>query len=282
MHVPPGWYTDPVAPGLLRYWTGREWAAATAPVWPSVTHQTPAQGTSWTADPWVNPYAPAPAAVPQPNRRTAVITTLAVIIGLLGMVVSAEVTHALTVRHDTASAAADGTGGTPLTVPNSSPQVSTGRQLPVRLAGLILNPQSQSMAHHLTQDAETELTRRGGTITLGYYGTSSENSKVFLEIVDGTTETSAADAPPLRLSQLEVGFNGAVMQRIPDGPASTWSRVPSGPDTVMYCRTATDYKTPVRACAFVQGSTVGIIGVYQPTAADNQLIEEVRTAITGS
>ncbi len=144
-----------------------------------------------------------------------------------------------------------------------------------------MNPQSQNMAHHLTDAAETELTRRGGTITLGYYATPSGTSKVFTEIVNDTAGKDAL-GEPARISQLEVGFNGAVSERISYGPTSNWSRVPSGPDTVMLCRTATDYKTPVRACAFVHGVTIGIIGVYQPTAADDRLIEEVRTAITGS
>jgi hypothetical protein len=255
---------------LVRYWTGLEWSAA--------TYQAPApsQTGSWTPDAWANPYA-APAAVPPPNRRTATVAALAVVIGLLGIVISAEVSHALTVRPDNASAA-DGTSGVPLTVP--SPQVSTGRHLPFSVAGLTLNPQSQNMAHHLTTDAETELTRRGGTITIGYYATPSGTSKVFTEIVDDTAEKDPL-GEPARISQLEAGFNGAVSERISDGPTSNWSHVPSGPDTVMLCRTAIDYKTPIRACAFVHGFTIGIIGVYQPTAADDRLIEDVRLSITG-
>ena len=264
---------------LLPTWCG------TGPVWSGLpaTYQAapaPTQTGSWPPDAWANPYAaPAPAAVSPPNRRTATVAALAVVIGLLGIVISAEVSHALTLRDDNASAA-DGTSGVPLTVP--SPQVSTGRHLPFGVAGLTLNPQSQNMAHHLTTDAETELTRGGGTITIGYYDTPAGSSKLFLEIVDGKPESGTQDAPVRRLSELESGFNGAVGSRSSSGSASTWSLVPSGPGTPMFCRTATDYTTPIRACAFTKGTSAVIIGIYQPTAADDQLIEEVRTAITGS
>ena len=53
-------------------------------------------------------------------------------------------------------------------------------------------------------------------------------------------------------------------------------------NAVMACQNVSDVKIPVRAFAFVQGSTIGIIGAYHPNGADEVLIDELRRAVADS
>jgi hypothetical protein len=272
MHAPPDWYPDPWAPGTVRYWTGQEWTGHTGPGSQPAGYWTPAPAVSWPTppDPWTNPYLAASGQ--KPRRSTAAIVTLALILGLLVMVVIAELSHVLTVRHESTSA------------PNYTPRLdpATAVQLPPSIAGLRLDPQSANMAHHLTNDAESQLSPPGGQVTIGYYATPAGSMRVFTETIERTAAGSSPNRSDL-LVQLETGFDGTVGEPVGSAPLPVWTRVATGDvDSIMGCQTVIEAEVPIRACAFVQGSTIGVVGVYHPAPADGPLIDEVRRAITRS
>jgi hypothetical protein len=273
MHALPGWYPDPSAPGTIRYWGGQEWTAHTAPASQVATYPAPAPFWPEQAGPWANPYA---ATSSQPTGpRTAALVTLGLILGVVVMVLIAELSH---LRHQRASAA--GTVAVPTYAPQLQP--STSGLLPANIAGLSLNPQSQLMAHHLTTQAESELSPSGHGITIGYYQTPAGSSKVFIEMITGAAPTNSRDAWYL-LSQLEASFADTIGVPVGSSAQPGWTREQIGAaNSVMGCENVTQMKTPIRACAFVQGTTVGVIGVYQPAPADGPLIDEVRREITGT
>lgn len=272
MHSPAGWYPDPSVPGTARYWTGQEWTAHTAPCWPPAAYSTPAPAASSPTgpDPWTNPYVTASGQ--QPSRPTATIVTLGIILGVLVLVIIAEVSHVLTVRHESASAHTYA----PLVDP------ATSMQLPASIAGLSLYPQSANMAHHLTDQAESQLSPSGSNVTIGYYATPTGRMKVFTETIKSTAAANTSN-PSDVLSQLEEGFDETVGRPVGSAPLPAWTRVATGDvDSVMGCQNLIETKVPIRVCAFAQASTIGVIGVYRPAPADGPLIDEVRRAITGS
>jgi hypothetical protein len=284
MHARAGWYPDPSAPGNLRYWSGQEWTASTAPVSQPATYAAPAPAPAWPAQTsaWTNPYAAA--ASQRPSRPTAAIVTLGIILGVVAIVVVAEISHVLTVRRESASAPAAGSAGTPFTAPTYVPPSSsaTSVRLPLGIAGLNLNPQSPDMRHHLTTQAESELSRGTSPITIGYYETPAGSSKVFLEMIDDSPATNNSN-PSEILSQLEVDFDDTVAVPAGSTRRPSWIRAATEDiNSVMGCEDIIEYNTPIRACAFVQGSTIGVIGVYQPAPGIDPLIDEVRRTIVGS
>jgi hypothetical protein len=282
MQAPPGWYPDWAAPGTVRYWTGQEWTAHTATGSPSATYSEPAPAAAWSAPsgPWANPYAAA--SIQQPGR-TAARVTLAIIAGVLATVVMTEVSH---VRQQSAShctcavTTARGNTGVPAYVPPLNP--GNGGLLPPVVAGLNLNPQSQNMAHHLTTQAESQLALSANSITIGYYETPAGTSKVFIEMIRGATGSDSRNPADL-LGELEAGFGNSIGEPAGSAAQLGWSTVSTRSDSmIMYCAAVTQIKIPIRACAFVQGSTLGVIGVYNPAPADEPLIDEILSAITGS
>jgi hypothetical protein len=269
---------------MLRYWSGQEWTASTAPVSQPATYSVPAPAASWPAQPshWTNPYAAAGSQ--QPSRPTAAIVTLGIILGLVAIIVIAEISHVLTVRHESASAPSERSLGAPYTGPTYVPPASsaTSARLPSSIAGLNLNPQSPDMRHHLTTQAESGLSRGTSPITIGYYETPAGSSKVFLEMIDDSPATNNSNSSEV-LSQLEEGFDDTVA--VPAGSTRhpSWiSAATDGANSIMSCENIVEYNTPSRTCAFVQGSTIGVVGVYQPAPGVDPLINEVRRAIVGS
>jgi hypothetical protein len=277
-----GWYPDPWTTGILRYWTGQEWTAHTALGPQPAMYSAPTP--SWPApdSPWTNTYAAE--ASQQASRRTATIATLTIVVGILAIVVTAEASHYLTVRDATPPAALGGSANAPITAPIYAPPSNspTSARLPTNIAGLLLNPQSPNMRHHLTDAAESELSGRISPVTIGYYETAAGSSKVFLETIDDSP-IAGKSSPAVLLSRLEKDFDQGLSVPAGSKSRSVWTRVATeNVNGVMGCEDVVEYSTPIRACAFVQGSTIGVFGVNRPAPGVEPLIGEVRQAIAGS
>ena len=277
-----GWYPDPSAPGILRYWTGQQWTDHTAPDPQPATYTVAEPAASWPAQagPWTNPYAAT--ASQQRTRPTAAIVTLSIILAILAIVITAEISHVLTVRSENAS---DPAAGAPITAPTYVPpftSTTTSSLLPSSIAGLSLNPESQTMSHHLPIDTESQLSQSKTPIIIGYYDTPDGSPKVFIETIENAAVANSTNHSDL-LTQLEGGYDGTVGEPIGSTRTPVWTRVPtSEADSVMACENLTQMQTAIHACAFVQGSNFGIIGVYRPAPADAALIDEVRRTIAAS
>lgn len=283
-----GWYADPSTAGTLRYWSGQAWTAHTSPELHPAMFAAPAPAPSWGApswgtqpDPLTNPAAAQRSA--STGRNTTLVALGAVLV-VLAVVISLEVSHVLKVRQQNKAAdAADAQVNEPLLVPNVAPTTpAPTQQLPSGIAGLSLDPQSQAIAPLLTSAAGAELSRGGSSITLGNYQTQSGESKVSVEMIDPAAVTS--DTSPAKLmSELEAGFEGTVRAPVGTTLHPDWSRVEVPDATILVeCESVIDWNIPVRACAFVDGATIGIIAENHPLPGEDPLPDEVRRAITAS